>query len=178
LKYFRPSAFLLILCLGASAAQADDQSIALVKEFVGACVQAMPQIDRVEAAANALGWKRLEGDIAKMLQSRENPEANKLWLALRPGMPPYMIGTSRGTFRGKPSAICVVSNPYAPSSAVANDLTSLLHLFSAVHDEVEAGQRMRVWSTRLDGREGYITLTDASPLNEPGVTLAVMLPER
>lgn len=157
--------------------QSEQSKNGLARAFVGACVQIMPNIDRVEAAANVGGWKRIEGDAAKMLTSKENAENNKIWWAKAPDAPRFMIGTSVASFEGKKMAICTVSNPRSNAQDVETAVVQILRLGTPIANDVSGGQRLRVWSHKIDGRDGMISITDASPMGDVGISLAVMLPQ-
>jgi len=147
----------------------------LAKAFVGACVQIMPDLDRVETGAKVLGWKELTGDMAQMFAPAERNATWKGWLVQDAALVPFMLGIARGNESGKKISVCTVVNPYAPVGPVQTALTSILALKEPSRTETSAGQRTQMWLTSVRGEEAAVSIVDATPMNDPGVNLSVML---
>jgi hypothetical protein len=135
----------------------------------------LPRTDRIEAAARALEFEPIEGDMAGMLAPQE-PDANwKAWLVDQAPAPPFFLFISEGDFDGELMKICGVANPYAPEDQVIPYLLRILNLAEPFHTETEAGQRTRIWRTELNDEEAIISVIDATPMNETGLHLSGMM---
>ena len=168
-------AILVCLVVGVQVHAADRLGKELANAFMGGCLQALPDLDKIEAAAKALDWKPLEGDMARMMAPKAPDAKWKGWLANQPPAPPYMIAISSGIFRGDEMAICTVSNPYAPVTEVLPHLKKALGLGHPIGDESSAGQRTRIWQIEMDGAPAFVSLLDAELMGEPGLTLSGMM---
>jgi hypothetical protein len=166
----------LLLPLAAQPTRADDGKLAsaLANAFVGNCLQALPDLKRIEAAARVMGAKLVEGDAATML-APEDPKAEwKGWLVNRGPAPPYFLAISTGTVHNESMAICTVMNRGAPADLVLKQLTVLLKLGAPIANDTSLGQRTRAWNISLNGKSAILTVIDASPTSEPGVTMSAM----
>jgi len=166
---------LVMLSMLPQTAKSEELGKELVFAFVGGCMRALPDLERIEAAANVLGWELLEGDVARMLAPAAADAEWKGWLVDDAPAPPYFFGVSTGTLNGERVAICSVANPHAPVEELMPHLQLSLGLDEPIADETSAGQRFRAWNVDVDGRNAIVSLTDAEPMGQPGLTLSGMM---
>ena len=160
--------------LAVNAAQAHEQADQLVKAFLGSCVDVLPRVDKIEAMANSMKWKALAGDDLKAMEPQKKGGVTKAWLADISGTPPFFLGTSVTPDGALTVSACSVVNPEAPSNEVLDALKRFISLREPQVSTAEGGMRIRVWITDISGVHLWISLSDSSPTNEPGVTLAAM----
>ena len=104
------------------------------------------------------------------------PDAKwQAWLVDQAPAPPFFLFISEGEFDGALQKICGVTNPYAPESEVVPYLLYVLGLEDPMHTDVSARQRMRLWQTEVNGESSIITVTDATPMGEVGISLSGMM---
>jgi hypothetical protein len=162
-----------ILCLPTLAKAEDRLAKRLVREFVGHCLQTLPDIQRIEAAARTLGWKELDRDVATMVAPKDNAVPWQGWFV--PGAAPYFIGVSRAEFRGEPMATCTIANGQLPVAEALAQLQRLLPLGRVLGDYTELGQRSRLFEITVEGRLGLLMVTDGEKLGLPGFTFGAMM---
>jgi hypothetical protein len=168
----------LIVALIASPTYADEASIkhaadSLVKAFIGGCVQAMPNVDRIETSAKALGWKEMDKTAAAMLAPPSPTAQWKAWLVEEGADVPFFLGISQDTTNGKSLSVCAVVNPYAPAAPVRAALTKMLSLGRPFETKIEGGQQYTYWTTKFMGEEITISFIDTTQMEETGVNIAV-----
>ena len=161
------------------SATADEQfelraSESVVKSFIGACVQIMPNLDIVEAGARNAGWKELTGDEAKLMAPSDPSAWSRSWLVADAADVPFMIGISRAVTNGKKIAVCSLTNPYAPALKIQSSLIKILALGTPLSVKKDAGRQTSTWTTKANGREIFISLLDTRPMNDPGVTMSAI----
>jgi len=133
----------------------------------------MPNVDRIETSAKALGWKEMDQAAAAML-APPNPTAKwKAWLVNEGADVPFFLGISQGTANGKSFSVCAVVNRSAPSAPVRAALTRMLSLGEPLETEIDGGQQYTYWMTKFMDNEIIISLIDATPMEEAGVNIAV-----
>jgi hypothetical protein len=171
-------AFTTLSALVRSPAHADEASVkhaadSLVKAFIGGCVQVMPNVDRIETSAKALGWKELDQTAAAMFAPPSPTAKWKAWLVKEGADVPFFLGISQGTANGKSISVCAVVNPYAPPSPVRAALTKMLSLGEPLRTEIDGGQQYTYWLTKFMDKEIIISFIDTTPMEETGVNIAV-----
>lgn len=173
---WRTPAFWLIAALSAPLARADEASArhaadSLVKAFIGYCVQVMPNIERVETSAKALGWKELDQNVFAMVAPPSPTAKWKAWRLDKGADVSFALGVSQDVVDGKSASACVVVNPYMPAEPVRAALTKMLSLGEPSQTLIEGGQQYTYWTTKFMGREVVISLVDATPMEEIGVNI-------
>lgn len=148
----------------------------LAKAFIGGCLEVLPDVERIADAARALGWKAIEGDMAKMLAPQEQSAKWQGWLVDQAPAPPFFMFISEGELRGAQMKICGVSNPYAPYDEVIPHIERILGLTKPEHTETELGQRYTTWKLPTSDRETWMMVTDATPMGDPGMTISAFSP--
>ncbi|MDQ6867752.1 MAG: hypothetical protein M3178_04895 [Pseudomonadota bacterium] len=141
------------ICVGALTlfaniltAQADDatqQAAAesLIKAFIGLCVQTVPNLDRVEAAARISSWEEFKGDSAKLIAPQNTSAEAKSWMVQGVAVTPFIIAISRGMYKGKWISVCAVINPYAPMLPIRLALEKFLELRNPISQDRSGGSR-------------------------------------
>jgi hypothetical protein len=148
----------LTAALIVSPAHADEASVkhaadSLVKAFIGGCVQVMPNVDRIETSAKALGWKEVD-QTAFALLTPPSPTAKwKAWLVEEGADVPFALAISQDTANGKSVSVCAVVNPYAPAAPVRAALTKMLSLGEPLKTEIDGGQQYTYWTTKFMDKE-------------------------
>ena len=168
-------AIIVCLIVGSRVHAAGGNGKEIAFAFIGGCLQVLPDLDRIEAAARALKWKPIEGDIAIMMAPKAPDAKWKGWLVIRKPAPPYFMAISSGVFRGEDMAICTVSSPYIPVTEVFPHLEKTPGLKRPIADESSAGQRTRFWRIEVDGQPAFMSLLDAEPMGQPGLSLSGMM---
>jgi hypothetical protein len=165
-----------------TSALAQEQHASLGKElaraFIGACLQTIPDLQRIETAAQMLKWAPVTDEAKRLLSPKSGSLDWKGWLVNRGPAPPFFLAISRNQFRGEEMATCVVVNPYAPVQEVLPHLEAMLRLPKPLSDEIALGQRTRVWQITDLGQQIFVVLTDATPTGEPGLHLTGMTKAR
>jgi hypothetical protein len=148
---------------------------ALVTLFIRTCVESMPNLDRVEAAAKALGWWELD-DVTKRMLAPRDPSARFNGWNVRGSDASYMIGISQGADGNKAISNCVINSSASPVPVIAA-LKSELKLKDPLRVGYEGGQgndfkgaRVTYWRTRV--ADHNILISSAEPMDEPGTTLS------
>lgn len=171
-----PLTFVAAIAFGsAHGAVADEQADNLAKAFLGSCVNVLPRLDKIEAMANSLKWRPLVGDELKAIEPQNKSSITKGWLADISGTPPFYLATAKATENGYDILTCSAANPEAPAQDVTDSLTKFLKLGQPQFEGAQGGIRMRVWFTDIGGNHLWLSVSDSSPTNDPGVTLAAML---
>ncbi len=168
-------AILLCVALAPRAQAARDLGKDLALAFVGSCLLALPELGHIEAAAKEKKWEPLEGDALKLLTPNAPDPVLKGWLVDRAPVPPHFIAITSGMFRGEDMAICRLSNPYAPVTAIFPHLKLALGLNRPATDEISAGQRKRVWQIEFRQQTTLVTLSDSEPMGQHGFTISGMM---
>lgn len=174
--------FLTVVVLVASGPfslmSADEASItreadSLVKAFISMCVQTMPNVDRIETSAKALGWKEMDQTAAAMLAPPSPTAKWKAWLLSKERDVPFALAISQDTAQGKIISVCTVVNPYIPSAPVRSALIKMLLLGQPLKTEIDGGQQYTYWSTKFMDKDISISFIDTTPMEETGVNIAV-----
>jgi len=147
----------------------------LLEFFSGACLQAMPNIDRVKAGARAMNWKPLEGDIATMLAPADETAVWQGWAA-KTDSDLFLLGVSEGKSNGRQIATCSVVVREIDQENLVKGLGENLKL-KYLADDTEAFQRYRAWTTEVSGNKMLINLTTLSKEPNSPATLSVMVEE-
>jgi hypothetical protein len=163
----------LVLQSGQSAI-AEERAGNLARAFLGTCVNVLPRIDKIEAMANSLKWNPLSGDDLKAIEPQNKSSITKGWFVGVSGTPPFFLGASTTSVDGQTVSSCSIANPEAPSDDVLASLKTFLKLGEPQATSTEGGIRMRVWIVDVAAVHLWISLSDSSPTNEPGVTLGAM----
>jgi hypothetical protein len=170
--------FLLVLIAGNSYSQ---DAITQTKEsfsveiFLGQCLNNMPRIDKVESAAKVFNWTKLNKDQAVMVAPADPDVKFDGWY-VRGGVVSYMIGTSLGEWNESDAPTCTVAFSEVSPNKVKSLLVSILKSLKVVDQQVSGGQRIIVWKYLEGTSQGYITLTDASPMDVDAFSLSVISP--
>jgi hypothetical protein len=149
----------------------------LIKAFVGICVQTVPNLDRVDAAARLAAWKEIKGDAAKMIAPQDPAADFRGWLVENEANVPFFVAVSESAPPGRHIAVCSVGNPFAPMLPVRRALEKFLGLNAPISQDVSGGQQNIVWSTSSGTADVLISLLAASPMNEDGITLSATVIE-
>ena len=166
----------------ASVAYGDDAADkkaaeSLIKAFISTCVQAVPDLDRIEGTAKLFGWKEING-LEGTLLAPANPNAKgKSWLVQEAAEVPFMLAVTRAKDENSSISMCTVVNPYAPVAPVATALITFLRLSTPMKVEVGEGQRFTYWEAPFDGKDFLISLIDASPTNDVGINVSASIIE-
>ena len=183
----RAAAYLACLVVGVSA-HADERTVGdmfravaprdFVVAFVGHCVHNPGRLDKVGAAAVALGYADTPEPFWTMFAPQGGDALYHSWFVVEGEGSPYMLGISEAPLDGETYQICAVSNPFLGADVALKELGLLMELGSVVSDETIAGQRTRVWITP-DVLEGaFITSNDIGGMGYEGVTLAPAAPKQ
>lgn len=165
----------VLLCCAAQADEAANRPGAesLIKAFIGACVQAAPNFDRIEGTARFFGWKPLD-NLEGTMFAPSNPNAkSKVWLVSGMADAPFFLAVTHGSESDETISVCTVVNPYVPSGPAAAALVRILHLGAPLKTENESGQVYTYWTSAFNQTDLLISLIDASPMGEAGVNLSV-----
>jgi hypothetical protein len=173
----RTTAIWIIAALSAWPGHADEASInhaadSLVKAFIGYCVQVIPNLDRIETSAKALGWRELDQNVFAMAAPPSQTAKWKGWRLDKAADVSFVLGVSQDTVSGKSASACAVINPYMPPAPVRDALMKMLSLGQPAQTVIEAGQQYTYWTTTVKGEEIVISLIDATPMEETGVNLS------
>lgn len=157
----------------------DEATVEFVRMFIGMCMQVLPEISRIADAAATFGWKEIDPEVAAVVAPIEKDVQWKSWMMQPDSGPPLiMFASEGGEFRGDKMVSCGAVSPRVSADHVADRLISILKLDKPSADETEMGQRYRMWLVRPFGEsEIYVSLVDASPMNEQGVNLSAMTKE-
>ena len=168
---------LIFLVLASQHSVADERADGLAKAFLGSCVQVLPRLDKIEAGARLAGWREMTGDAASMMAPADKDARSRSWIVEGVAPTPFLLGITEGKDRGRKVSACAVTNPYAPAPLVSESLIRILALGKTIGDEKSAGQRIRVWEYWNGKMKIQISVTDATPTDEPGVTLGALFSE-
>lgn len=171
--------FVALAFLSHTASGEPQQSIGkeLAYAFVSGCVQALPDLDRIEVGVKALDGTLVEGDAAKLL-APANPDAKwKTWLINRAPAPPFFMSTFRGVDADHSAVGCSVTNPYAPLAEVFPHIQKGLQLNNPpLQDETSGGQRSRLWRINvMNDQVVNILIVDEEPMGQPGLTMSATI---
>lgn len=168
-------ALLAPLALVPRADAARDLGKELALAFVGSCLLALPDLGRIEAMAEEKKWKKLTGDAVELLTPDAPDPKLKGWLVDQVPVPPHFVAITSATYRGEDMAVCKLSNPYAPVSAMFPHLKTALGLNQPIADEVALGQRKRVWEIEFRRRPTIVTLLDSELMSQNGFTVSGLM---
>jgi hypothetical protein len=76
---------------------------------------------------------------------------------------------------GKLFSVCGVLNPYASAAPVRAALTIMFSLGQPFDTKIDGGQQYTYWTTKFMDKEIKISFIDTTPMEEPGVNIAVTL---
>lgn len=149
-----------------------------VTAFLGHCVQNPGRLDKVGAAATALGYAETPEPFWTMLGPQEVDAHYHSWFVVEGDGAPYFLGISEGQFDSETYQICAVSNPFMEAENAIAVLKEFMELPEANSDETIAGSRTRLWLTPriLDG--AYVSANDIGEMGSDGVTLAIGAPKQ
>ena len=117
----------------------------LVSAFLGHCVHNPGRLDKVEAAADALGYATTPEPFWTMLSPQAADALYHSWFVIEGEGAPFLLGISEGPFENELYQICAVSNPFLNADDVLESLKKFVQLDDQFADEVIAGQRTRTW---------------------------------
>jgi len=162
-------AILLIVPDIAYADEADDVRAAgsLIKSFISICAQSVPNLVSVEASAKRLGWKESNEDTG-LAPTNKNAES-KSWLVESAAEVPFDLNVSRLVEGEQITSICSVANPEAPLALIKSELTKQLHLEQPIGIYNDPKQGTTYWQITIRDSDIFISLTEGSPINEPGI---------
>jgi len=146
-----------------------------VEIFLGQCLNNMPRIDKVESAAKVFNWTKLNKDQAVMVAPADPSVKFDGWY-VRGGVVSYMIATSLGEWNESDAPTCTVAFSEVSPNKVKSLLVSILKSLKVVDEQVSGGQRITVWKYTEGTSQGYILLTDASPMDVDAFSLSVISP--
>lgn len=165
---------LFLLSLGAlserSHAQETSKASKFTEFFVGACLRALLDIERMKAAARVMEWKPLNGDVAAMI-APVDPNAEWQGWAVPEGDDLFMFGVSEGSLGSRKASICTTSAGELDQERLVQELQASLNL-KLIVDETDALQRARGWETSIDGQKLIVNLTTLSNSRMSPITLA------
>ena len=163
-----------------SASQAQEDSVNptqhFARAFVGFCAQSTGNNDKVVAAANALGFKELEGDMKAMVAPQDPNAEYAGWLVEDEGQMPLLLGISEAEMKGVQYSNCVVANPNVPMDEVLEELQRLISFGNLLHEEEAMGQRYRIRETSSVAERSFISVMDAPAMGIEGGTLSLSAP--
>lgn len=175
-----PLLSIALLSVVGSTGRAQESTVSPVqhfaRSFVGFCAQNAGQNEKVEAAANALGFEELEGDMKAMV-APQDPNADYTgWLIRDNAQMPMLLGISEAEMKGMPYSNCVVANPNVPMDEVVAELQQLIGFGDLILDEEAVGQRYRVWQTDAIAQRSVISVMDAPAMGIEGGTISLSAP--
>ena len=154
------------------------QPIAFVHAFLGTCAQNPGRLDKVGAAATALGWAETPEPLRTLLSPQATNAPFQSWFVIEGEGAPVLVGISEGSFKGQTYQFCAVSNPFMDSETALKKLATYVELNTPDSDETVAGQRTRLWLTPsiLDG--SFLQVSDIGGMGYKGVTLSIAAPKQ
>ena len=153
-----------------SHAQETSEYSQFTEFFIGACLRALPDIERMKAAARVMEWKPLEGDIAAMVAPADTNAEWQGWVVPE-GDDLFMFGVSEGSMDSRKVSVCVTSAFELDQESLVQELQATLKL-KLIVDETNALQRARGWETSIDGQKIIVNLTTLSNSRISPITLA------
>ena len=147
----------------------------LVAEFIGACVQNMPQLEKVEAMASLMDWEVLDEEMLVAFGPTEPGIEMLGWLANR-GEPTQMfVGITNGAVDEKHVQSCTVAMSSPSKSEIVQQIVNSVADFERPSDAYdEAGQRYRTWKYNNRGDSFVLAVVDAPQLAPEVATLSAM----
>jgi hypothetical protein len=164
--------FIAALTLQAAAEEEVDLARELAASFIGGCVQTLPNTERIIRLAETMNYEPLPPDIASMLAPSDESATWSGWLVDQYPAPPHFLFVSEGETPAGTLKICGVANPYAPADEVVEKVLLMLELSAPQSDQNMRGQRERVWTVGEGEFETMITIVDATPMDDPGLTMS------
>lgn len=164
--------FLLVFGTLSEKSQAQETGMAskFTEFFVGACLRALPDLERMKAAARVMEWKPLEGDVAAMIAPAD-PKAEWQGWAVPEGDDLFMFGVSESSMDSRKVSVCTTSAGELDQESLVQELQASLNL-KLIVDETDALQRARGWETSIDGQKLIVNLTTLSNSRMSPITLA------
>lgn len=159
-RFFILTCLLSLGCVipnGNSHAEEADTRKRFIEFFVGACLRALPDIERTKAGARLMKWKPLEGDMAAVMAPAEKSAEWQGWI-VPDGEDFFMVGVSKGAIDNGKVSTCVTVTHEVDQEYLTHDLESILNL-RLISNETEALQIFRSWETNIQDQVIIISLT-------------------
>lgn len=172
--------FLLLVWGSVSANQVnpgDTKAEAVSKVILEQCINNVPRLDKIEAAAKVFNWSELTKQQALLVAPMDPDAWFNGWFVRDETAGRYMIGISRGEFDGQKVAICTIASDSVDVDEVVIDLVENLKLGNQVADYKLAGQRSRIWRANYPAEETLLFVSDAKSMNEAGFSVSIMTPD-
>jgi hypothetical protein len=162
---------LLAMPYAGHADESDDARAAesLIKAFISICVEAVPNLDRVQDSAKRFGWK--EAKLSDALPPLFRGAQSKTWLVEGAAEVPFDLSISLLIEGQQTTSACSLSNPEAPLAPIKSALTNQSDFGKEIRVYNDAAQKTTYWQKHNGAVDIYISLIDGSPVNEPGIIL-------
>lgn len=158
------------------AAQEISDATYLARSFMGHCAQNVGRIDKIQAAARVLEFKKIEGDLAAMFAPQDPNAFFEGWFVTGESPQPFILGVAIGEIDDREYAICTVSNPNTDIEAVRDEIDLLANFGTLLDDTMAGGQRYRVWETSEIAERSFVTVIDAKKMGINGGTVSLSAP--
>ena len=142
----------------------------LANAFVGHCLLNPGRTDKIRAAAQSFDYSELSGADALMLGPQDPSAEFQAWSVGDSPSELYFLAVSEAEIDGVSMSTCTVSNPYTGAQETLAALQELQTIGNAAYEEVQAGQRYRIWETESLASGSYIAIIDALKLGISGGT--------
>ncbi len=145
----------------------------LVEAFVGNCIQNLPQLEKIRAAARVFGWSALSAD-QLMAMGPQNPSTKFEGWYVKDDTASYLLGISSGNVNSINAVTCTIASPDLTPASFIPALHKLIGL-KALDDQSEGGQRYRAWTTTANQNSIMVNLTSFPSDDQVGGSVSAVL---